>query len=189
MARCRVFDVVQKRCRHPEAGKEADFYALETGDWVNTLAITDAGEAILVEQYRFGAETLSMEVPGGMINAGEDPVEAGLRELREETGYTASQASLLGRVRPNPAIQSNACHFVLAKGARLTESLDWDEHEELRLVLAPLAEAYAWALEGSIEHALTLNALFLFYPEWRRMRARARPEAPPRPVPQPPEGG
>jgi len=165
-ASCRVFSVVRKRCRHPVREREGDFYVLESSDWVNTIAVSPDGKMILVEQYRFGSEDLSLEVPGGLMNPGEDPVEAAQRELSEETGFVGRRTRLLGTVRPNPAIQSNRCHLVLIEEAERLADLDWDEDEELALRLPSVAEVFAMAHCGQITHALTLNALFFYHPIW-----------------------
>ena len=116
-ADCRIFSVIRKRCRHPVRHREADFYVLESADWVNTVAVTPDGRMILVEQFRYGTEALSLEVPGGVMDLGEDPIEAAERELGEETGFVGRRSRLLGSVRPNPAIQSNQCHIVLIEEA------------------------------------------------------------------------
>ena len=97
-----------------------------------------------------------------------------MRELQEETGFTSSKARLLGSVRPNPAIQSNTCHMVLAEKATLTHELEWDEHEELITKTVPIEEAFKMVERGEIFHSLVLNALLLFYPDWLKMQARRR---------------
>jgi 8-oxo-dGTP pyrophosphatase MutT (NUDIX family) len=94
-------------------------------------------------------------------------VVAGLREVEEETGYRAARARLLGTVHPNPAIQNNTCHLVLAEESSPFSPLAWDEDEEIELVTASVADVFAWARSGRITHALSLNALFLFEPWWR----------------------
>lgn len=163
----RVFSVVRKRCRHPVRGREDDFFVLESSDWVNVVAVTLDGRMVLVEQYRFGAEDLSLEVPGGLMDLGEGPVEAAERELKEETGFVGRRSRLLGSVRPNPAIQSNWCHIVLIEAVERLVDVNWDENEELAVQLPSVAEGFAMAHSGKITHALTLNALFLYYPTWR----------------------
>jgi 8-oxo-dGTP pyrophosphatase MutT (NUDIX family) len=163
-ADCRIFSVIRKRCRHPVRQREADFYVLESTDWVNTVAVTPEGRMILVEQFRYGTEALSLEVPGGVMDLGEDPIEAAERELGEETGFVGKRARLLGSVRPNPAIQSNQCHIVLIEEAEQLVATDWDENEELRLVMPTVDEVYGMAHAGRITHALTLNALLLYLP-------------------------
>lgn len=175
--RCPIFSLVAKTCRHPERRKEAKFYVLEANDWVNVVALTADAKMVLVNQYRYGTEETSWEIPGGVMDEGEDPVEAGLRELREETGYTAERALLLGSARPNPAIQNNHCHFVLATGARETDGTQWDEHEDLVHGLFEVDEVFRMALEGGITHALALNGLMLFWPRWEIMKRRRRQPA------------
>lgn len=165
-ASCRVFSVVRKLCRHPIREREDDFYVLESSDWVNSVAVTPDGRMVLVEQYRFGSEDLSLEVPGGLMDLGENPVEAAERELKEETGFIGRRSRLLGSVRPNPAIQSNRCHIVLIEEAERLVDVDWDENEELAVQLTSVAEVFAMAHSGKITHALALNALFLYYPIW-----------------------
>ncbi len=173
-AECRIFDVVTRHCRHPKLGHESDFYVLESRDWVNVLALTSNREVVLVNQYRFGIDETSWEIPGGVMDEGEDPIAAGLRELKEETGYTTSSASLLGQVRPNPAIQSNTCYIVFAQNAQKTEAIDWDAHEELEIKLTGIDEVYEMAFSGEIFHSLVLDALMLFQPEWEKIKARRR---------------
>jgi 8-oxo-dGTP pyrophosphatase MutT (NUDIX family) len=123
-----------------------------------------------VRQFRFGIDDFSLEIPGGVIESGEDPLFAAQRELREETGYTADNVRLLGRVRPNPAIMNNYCHLVCLENVRRTADLEWDHDEEIEVITAPVDEVYAWARSGRISHALVLNALLLFEPEWERLR-------------------
>lgn len=171
---CPVFDLVKRRLRHPVRGSEGDFYILKTRDWVNVVPVTPDKQLVMVRQYRFGIEETSWEIPGGVMELGEDPVQAGARELSEETGYVARSYKLLGRVAANPAIMDNVCHFVLAEAATLQAEIDWDEHEEIETRLFPVDEVYAMAHRGEIKHSLVVAALFQFYPEWNRIKARRR---------------
>ena len=134
---------------------------MQVRDWVNIVALTPEEDVVLVRQFRFGIETLSLEVPGGVIEAGEDPVAAGLRELREETGFVGSRGRLIASVHPNPAIQNNRCHLVLVEDVRRDAATEWDADEEIEVVTLPLAEALARTRDGGITHALALNALHL----------------------------
>lgn len=163
----RVFDVRSTRFRHPQRGTERDFIIIDSPDWVNVIAVTPDQRLVLVRQFRYGTEDFSLEIPGGVIERGEDPLVAGVRELTEETGYTGRPARLLGSVHPNPALQNNRCHFVLIEHATCTHPLDWDDDEEIEVTTMPVAKALELAHAGGVTHALALNALLLFEPVWR----------------------
>jgi 8-oxo-dGTP pyrophosphatase MutT (NUDIX family) len=171
VADARIFRVRRKHCRHPRRDCPADFFVIDSSDWVNVVAVTTAGEIVLVTQYRFGVEAHSLEVPGGVMEKGEDAITAARRELEEETGFAGGEARVLAVVHPNPAIQDNRCHLVLIEGVRLDAKRAWDEHEELATTILPAEEVFALARNGGITHALVLNALFFFESEWRRRRA------------------
>ena len=168
----RVFDVLGARYRHPARGTERDFVVVQAPDWVNVVALTPDDHIVLVRQFRFGVDEFSLEIPGGVMEPGEDPVAAGLRELREETGFTGAPAKLLGYVHPNPAIQSNRCHFVFVEQALKSHALEWDADEEIHITMQPAGEVLALAHAGGITHGLVLNALMLFEPHWRALRRR-----------------
>lgn len=160
---CRVWSLRERIYRHPGSGKEGDFFYLDSRDWVIVVARTKAGELMMVRQFRFGIDDLSWELPGGIIDKGEDPVEAGLRELLEETGYRAKSGRLIGRSQPNPAILNNSCYFVFAEEIELDPSgTDWDDHEEIEYRLLPETTVMDWVRAHRIGHALALNAL-LYY--------------------------
>jgi ADP-ribose pyrophosphatase len=169
-----VFELLKARFRHPIRGTEREFVVVNAPDWVNVVALTPDYRIVLVRQFRFGIDGFSLEIPGGVIEAGEDPVVAGLRELREETGYAGGVARLLGTVHPNPAIQSNRCHFVFVEGAAPSHSLEWDPDEEIQVSTQPVDEVLALARSGGIVHGLVLDALMLFEPHWHKIRGLAR---------------
>lgn len=168
----RILELRAARYRHDGRATEREFVVIAAPDWVVAVALTPDHRLVLVNQFRFGIDELSLELPGGVIDLGEPPIAAGLRELAEETGYSAPQGVLLGCVHPNPAIQNNRCHLVLAEQAIPTGTLGWDADEEIAVVTAPVDEVMDWARSGRITHALTLNALFLFEPRWRELTRR-----------------
>ncbi|HUJ44528.1 MAG TPA: NUDIX hydrolase [Opitutaceae bacterium] len=171
-ARCGVFDVQHARYRHPGRGRERDFVVIDASDWVVVLALTPDHRLVLVRQFRFGIDDFSLEIPGGVMERGEDPLAAAQRELREETGYTGRNPRVLGGVHPNPAIMNNVCHIVLIEEAARTSGLAWDHDEEIEVLTAPAEEVLSWAQTGRIKHALVLDALLLFAPEWERLRGK-----------------
>ncbi len=172
--RTRIFDLRSALFRHPVRQTEKDFFVVHSPDWVNVIALTPDHQLVLVNQFRFGIDAFSLEVPGGVIDLGEKPLDAGLRELREETGFVGTNARIIGSVHPNPAIQSNRCHHVLVENAVRTAELDWDPDEEIEFLTVPVEEVLAWARSGKITHSLVLDALFFFLPLWEEIRQTKR---------------
>lgn len=167
LASTRIFDLTGVDYRHPVRGVEREFVVIDAPDWVNVLAWTPEDHLVLVRQFRYGLNEFSWEIPGGVIERGEDPVVAGGRELAEETGFEGRRGRLLASIHPNPAILNNQCHLVLVEGVVATRELAWDTDEEIEIATKPVAEVYAMARRGEITHSLVLNALFWFEPIWR----------------------
>lgn len=161
-ADCRIFTIDKVTRRSPASGKEGDFFCINTKDWVNVVAITDREEVVMIRQYRQGADEITLEIPGGIVDEDEAPADAARRELLEETGYECGEIVEIGRVRPNPAIQNNWTYTLLATGLKPSGSTSLDEHEEIDLELVPLATIDELLRSGAITHSLVLNA-FLFY--------------------------
>lgn len=169
----RILQVRMDHCQSPRTGDAHDFVVLQASDWVNVIALTPGPDAnvVLIEQYRFGTRQVTLEIPGGLIDPGESPLEAGKRELLEETGYTASRFTLLGSVEPNPAIQTNRCFTVLAEDATPTAAQHLDEKEDIGVLVRPLADVPRLFKSGEITHALVWAAfmhLDLHHPPSRR---------------------
>lgn len=167
LAHTRILDLQSVPFHHPRRGTRRDFVVVDAPDWVNVLAHTSDDRLVLVNQFRYGIDAFSWEIPGGVIETGEDPVVAGLRELQEETGYVGENARLLASVHPNPAFMRNRCHLVLVEKCRLVAPPTWDADEEIEIAAVPVAEVYARARAGGITHSLVLDALLFFEPLWR----------------------
>lgn len=145
----------------PRTGEEYEFYILESVDWVNVIATTANNELVMLEQYRHGSGTLELEIPGGMMDPHEsDPVEAGVRELREETGYEGVEARQIGKIFANPAILNNTCYTVLVENCELKHAVSLDSGEDCATKLVPIAQIPGLVREGRIGHSLVAVALF-----------------------------
>lgn len=172
IATTRVLDLRSVHFRHPRREVDRDFVVVAAPDWCNVIALTPDGRLILVRQFRYGIDEFSLEIPGGVIDPGEDPVVAGQRELREETGYVGTAARLLATVHPNPAIQNNRCHLVLVENATPSSAQQWDHDEEIEVLTAPVDDVFAWARAGKITHSLVVCGLMHFEPIWRARMGR-----------------
>jgi 8-oxo-dGTP pyrophosphatase MutT (NUDIX family) len=163
LTRFKIFEVLRVRRRSPRTDEPHDFFVVDTWDWVNIVAFTEAGELVLVEQYRHGPGAFTLEIPGGAVHPGEDPALAAVRELREESGYASAQTPiLLGAVNPNPALFTNRCSTWLLRDCRRVGDVEPDPGEDLRVVTLPLDEVESRVRRGEIDHALVLDALYLF---------------------------
>ncbi|MCC6274931.1 MAG: NUDIX hydrolase, partial [Leptospiraceae bacterium] len=113
----RIFDLVSWNAESPDKTIDGVFYGLETKDWVNVIPITSRGTLIMVEQYRHGLNSMSLELPGGICEfEGDDRfLNAAKAELREETGFTSNDWKLIGKVATNPGILNNHSYTFLAR--------------------------------------------------------------------------
>jgi ADP-ribose pyrophosphatase len=116
---------------------------------------------VMIRQYRHGSHRVSLEIPGGLVEK-EDPADAAIRELAEETGYEGNSVSFLGCVSPNPALFDNLCHTYLVEGAQKTRALSLDAGEDIEVELVPLTRVPSLIANGEINHALVIAA-FHFY--------------------------
>lgn len=167
VADCRIFSVERSVARSPADGSQHTFHRIRSADWVQVLPITTAGEAVLVRQYRHGSQTMTLEIPGGILDPGEDPATAALRECLEETGYRARRAISLGVVNPNPALFGNRLHGFFATDVEPERSVQNTSTEFTEPVLVPVHEIEGLLLDGQIEHALVAATL------WRYLRVHA----------------
>ena len=104
----------------PRAGSTHPVWYLDVPHWVNIIPVTADNNVVLVNQYRFGNKDMSLEIPGGMVDPGEDPKEAAIRELYEETGYESSQCNRNRKSLTQPGLDGKL-HFYLL-GFRIEEN-------------------------------------------------------------------
>jgi len=157
---CAVFRVSRTLTESPHTGKRHSFYRIDSADWVNVVPVTPTGEIVMVRQYRHGLRDLTLEIPGGIIDAGETPEQAAARELLEETGYRAARLEALGSVNPNPALFGNRLFAFAAHGCERVCEVANEGTEETVVELVSQAALRRLSREGRIDHALVLAALF-----------------------------
>jgi ADP-ribose pyrophosphatase len=168
----RIFTARWDQRVSPRTGQTHEFIVLDSLNWVNIVAVTPEQQVVMVEQYRHGTETVELEIPGGLLDsANESPLQAGIRELREETGYEGEEARILCEQFPNPAFMSNRCYTVLALNCRVLHPLDWDHGEDLMTRLVPVEEVAGLVESGRIRHSIIVAALYHF-DLWRRKQGR-----------------
>lgn len=159
----RIFSIRSDLRVSPRTQKSHDFYVIDCVNWVNVIAVTPEKQLVMIEQFRHGSDTVELEIPGGMIDPGDaSPEAAGIRELREETGYEGEGIRRIGEVFPNPAIMSNTCYTVMVENCRCVHPVEWDHGEDLATRLVPVAEVPALVAAGKIRHSLVVAALYFF---------------------------
>ena len=145
--------------RSPHTGESHTFYRIDADDWVNVVPVTPEGEIVMVRQYRHGAQKVTLEIPGGIIDPGEAPAAAAARELLEETGYRGGVAELLGTVNPNPAVFGNRCFSFVVRGVEEVATIQNSATEETVVERVPAADLPLLLTGGAIDHALVVAAL------------------------------
>jgi ADP-ribose pyrophosphatase len=148
------------KCEMPDGRIVEQYYVLEYPNWANAVALTEDNKVIMVRQYRHAANIVSLEIPGGVIEDGEDPEAGMLRELLEETGYEFDSIELISTVYANPSTANNKTFCYLAKGGKKVQEQSLDEHEELIVEEYTIAEVKQLLADNKIAQALHCTGLF-----------------------------
>ncbi len=143
-------------------GRPAKREVVDHPGGVCIAALTDKQELLFVEQFRYPYKEVVLELPAGKLEYGEDPLEAGKRELREETGAAASEYRSLGELYPSPGYCGEIIHLYLATGLAFSAQ-DPDDDEFLELRRIPLTEAYGMVMRNEIADAKTQVGILKTY--------------------------
>mgnify|MGYP001054001093 CR=1 FL=1 len=155
-----LFRLRAERFRSRASGLTHDFFVIHLADGVHAIAITPENEVLFVRQFRAASGRDSLEVPGGLIDPGEDPLAAGGRELLEETGYAGDPPELVGTLWSNPAIVTMRTTTIVVRNARKVAEPRLDHTEELTVERVPAAAIPGMIRNGRIDHALVVAGLF-----------------------------
>ena len=169
-----IFDVCTV-VRTSTDGRSSTFIEVDCPHWVTVLPWYRREDGkpmfVMVDQFRHGSSTVTREFPAGVIDKGEEPLVAALRELIEETGLEAEKIHLMGEVSPNSAFMNNRSNFYLVEGVRLVASQSLDANEQLDAFSVPVEEVIASMGTGLYDNGIMMMALGFFLRE-----AHKRPE-------------
>jgi 8-oxo-dGTP pyrophosphatase MutT (NUDIX family) len=133
---------------------------VELPNWANAVVVTPNNEIVLVKQYRYPVDAVTLELPGGVINEGEDPMVAALRETQEETGYSSDQIQLICKTAPNPAINDNTAYFYLIENAVPSAHTNPDFFEDIEVVLYSKKDFIQLLQQNKIMHGVQLGPIY-----------------------------
>jgi ADP-ribose pyrophosphatase len=159
----KLFDAYFEYLINPRNKKEVKIVRLSGPDACNVITITEDGRLLFVRQFRFGTNEYTLEVPGGLMEEGEDQLHSAKRELVEETGYTAPVWKYLSSVPSNPVYLDCYIHHWVAEGAVLTDATKMDDAEDLEIVLLKVEEIVPAMRSGLINHPHTISALMAYF--------------------------
>ena len=155
----RIFNVNRLRVTLPD-GREAIRDVVRHPGAVAILALTDDGRICLVRQYRTSLARVTVEIPAGKLDPGEDPLTCAHRELIEETGMKADKMAFLTTIATSDGFTDELIHIYMATGLSFVASSP-DDDEYINVDLVPLDELIDAVLDGRIEDCKTVTAALI----------------------------
>lgn len=149
--------------RLPNGVVNPEFYVLEYPDWINVIAITTDGKFVMERQYRHGLDEVGTELCAGVVEEGEEPIEAAKRELYEETGFVGGEWSLMCVISGNPSVTNNLTYCYLAKGVTPSGSRQLEETEDIVVRLYTEEEVWGMLLNDEFKQALMVAPLWKYF--------------------------
>ncbi len=173
--------VAKETCELPNGKVIDDFYTLWQPDWVLILARTKEGKWVMTEQYRHGTGKIALEFPAGIIDKGETPEEAAIRELQEECGYRLEEGRCplsgghdsiiyLGSFPVNPDRHRGKFHVVFIDGVERLGKTSFDDTEDIETFLYTDEEFQAKVADGTFNHPLQIAGYF----KWKLSQSASR---------------
>jgi ADP-ribose pyrophosphatase len=145
----------------PDGTIVPNYYVRESPGFVTVLALTRDEQVVLVRQYRYGSDSIHLELPAGMLAEGEDPRSCAIRELAEETGYGVERCDLAAQYFPEPVRSPAHAYVFVARGAREAGRPKLDPTEHLEVELATLPRLRAMLADGTIDAGGSIAAAYL----------------------------
>ena len=152
----------QDKIELPDGRIIPEYYVLEYPDWVNVIAITKDGHFVMERQYRHALGKTSYELPCGMMEEGETPLEAAQRELMEETGYGGGVWKKIMELSANPSTMTNLAHCFLATGVEKISEQHLDATEELEVHLLTREEVCNLLRDNKMPQSLMVAPLLRY---------------------------
>lgn len=154
--------VRKEKCLLPNGSIIEDYYITEFPNWVNAVVLTKENEIVLVKQYRHGVRDFFLEIPAGIVKQNENPVDAIIREVREETGYSSHKRPIyLGSFYPNPAVTTNKVISYMIVDAEKKYSQNLDENEELGLSIFHFERVGQLIDDNQFNHLFSVSTYLL----------------------------
>lgn len=171
--------VAKETCELPNGKVIDDFYTLWQPDWVLILARTAEGKWVMTEQYRHGTGKIALEFPAGIIDKGETPEQAALRELQEECGYRIDSSTtpialcapgsaqndtvrFIGTFPVNPDRHRGVFHVVFIDGVVKSGSTHFDSTEDIESFELSDEDLQKKMADGTFNHPLQIAGYFKF---------------------------
>ena len=151
-------------CQREDGLVIAPYYVMESRDFVHAIPVLADGRIVLVRQYRHAAKLFGLELPGGVLDGGENPLAGAQRELREECGATGGEWTEAATFYPNPARQTNRFHCFLGMNVELNSSTAFDANEELELHLLSVEELDRAIAKGEFHQGSHIAAFLMARP-------------------------
>ncbi len=144
----------------PNGAIVPDYYVRESRGFVIVLAITPENQAVLVEQYRYGNDSMVIELPAGSIDENEGALACARRELIEETGYSSDEWEFVSAVPAEPVRSDSVMHCYVARNAKASAAQSLDVTEHIEVLLVPLDRLRAMLRDAAIGSVASVAAAY-----------------------------
>lgn len=150
----------EEACELPDVRVLDPYIIIDIPSFCNIVIVTPKEEVVLVKQFRHAVGIESIELPGGMIDKGEEPIEAAKREMQEETGYSSNDIELLYTLHPNQPLEHNTAWFFLARNAVQNLATTFDPYEDIELVLYSKQQFLQMLQDATFTHGTQAGPMF-----------------------------